>query len=185
MRVIVFAYCFFVSLLTCPLAVIVPVTPQEAASLQARLLQMDKKDPEYDGIRRRIHSLSEKATFLEDLAATAKVRVDTAAAVWSAVFLGTAVVLCSCCACMYPPSCVPSLKGKYDGKKRAMPVAPPRSDIVSFISSVPAKRAVRAAKEGADVLWTQYRSGFSGGSPPPPHVHCFAVCVMCLCVHRG
>lgn len=104
-----------------PPLVFVPLSPEEssdramryhkeAASLQARLLQMDKKDPEYDGIRRRIHSLSEKATFLEDLAATAK--------------------------------------GKYDGKKRAMPVAPPRSDIVSFISSVPAKRAVRAAKEG-------------------------------------
>ncbi len=47
---------------------------QEAAGLQARLLQMDKKDPEYDDVRRRIHSLSEKATFLEDLTSTATVR---------------------------------------------------------------------------------------------------------------
>jgi hypothetical protein len=46
---------------------------KEAAALQARLMQMDKKDPEFDAVKRRIHALSEKSTFLEDLAATAAV----------------------------------------------------------------------------------------------------------------
>jgi hypothetical protein len=39
-------------------------------------------------------------------------------------------------------------QGKYDGSSRVTPVAPPRSDIVSFMSTVPHRRAAKAAKDG-------------------------------------
>ena len=78
-------------------------------ALQAKLLQSAASDPSRAGLIKTIASLSEKATLLEDLAAT--------------------------------------LRGKYAAPKPKPPVAPPRSDVISFLTTLPAKVATRAAND--------------------------------------
>jgi hypothetical protein len=113
---------------------------KDAAALLDRMLKLDKGDASIPELKKRMHQLSARATALEDIANQAAVRESLCEREGSEIVcevLVVAVVVTAIATAVV----VVVVQGKYDVDTSVPPVAPPRSDVVAFISRLPERHA--------------------------------------------